>query len=44
MIDKTDIKYFESLKNLNELSKKYNSDLIKDFIYDVKRKILSQKL
>jgi len=44
MIDKTDIKYFESLKNLNELSKKYNSDLIKDFIYDVKRKNIKPKI
>ena len=39
MIDKNDIKYFETLKNLDELSKKYNgNDLIKDFIYDVKEK------
>ena len=26
MIDKTDLKYFENLKNLNELSNKYNND------------------
>lgn len=45
MIDKNDIKYFETLKNLDELSKKYNgNDLIKDFIYDVKRKNIKPKI
>ena len=40
MIDKNDIKYFETLKNLDELSKKYNgNDLIKDFIYDARKNL-----
>ena len=38
LIDKSDIKYFETLKDLDKLYKKYNNNLIKDFIFDVKRK------
>ena len=40
LIDRNDLKYFEKLNNLEELYKKYNKNtLIKDFIYDVKKKI-----
>ena len=39
LIDKNDIKYFETLKNLEKLYKKYdNNALIKEFIYDVRKK------
>ena len=39
MIEKSDIKYFETLKNLDELIKKYkNESLIEEFIYEVKKK------
>ena len=39
LIDRNDLKYFEKLNNLEELYKKYNKNtLIKDFIYDVKKK------
>ena len=46
LIDRNDLKYFEKLNNLEELYKKYNKNtLIKDFIYDVKKKKeLNQKL
>lgn len=45
LIDKADIKYFETLKNLDELRKKYkNNDLIEDFIYDVIRKNIKPKI
>jgi hypothetical protein len=45
MIDKNDIKYFETLKNLDELNNKYkNTNLIKEFIYDVKKKNIKPKI
>ena len=45
MIDKKDIKYFETLKNLDELHNKYkDSSLIKEFIYDVKKKNIKPKI
>ena len=45
MIDKNDIKYFETLKNLDELHNKYkDSSLIKEFIYDVKKKNIKPKI
>tara|TARA_Y200000002_G_C22497837_1_gene585824 strand:- start:406 stop:813 length:408 start_codon:yes stop_codon:yes gene_type:complete len=44
LIDKNDIKYFETLKDLEMLYKKYNNNsLVREFIYDVKKKISSQK-
>ena len=44
-MDKNDIKYFETLNNLEELNKKYKNDsLIKDFIYDVKKKNIKPKI
>ena len=45
LIDRNDLKYFEKLNNLEELYKKYNKNtLIKDFIYDVKKKKNQKKL
>ena len=45
LIDKKDIKYFETLNNLDELYKKYKNDsLIEDFIYDVKKKNIKPKI
>lgn len=45
LIDRNDLKYFEKLNNLEELYKKYNKNtLIKDFIYDVKKKRIKPKI
>lgn len=45
MIEKSDIKYFETLKNLDELIKKYkNESLIEEFIYEVKKKNIKPKI
>ena len=45
LLDKNDINYFETLKNLDELNNKYkNTNLIKEFIYDVKRKNIKPKI
>ena len=45
LLDKNDIKYFETLKNLDELNNKYkDTNLIKEFIYDVKRKNIKPKI
>lgn len=45
LIDRNDLKYFEKLNNLEELYKKYNKNtLIKDFIYDVKKKKIKPKI
>ncbi len=45
LIDRNDLKYFEKLNNLEELYKKYNNNtLIKDFIYDVKKKNIKPKI
>ena len=45
LIDKNDIKYFETLKDLEMLYKKYNNNsLVREFIYDVKKKNIKPKI
>ena len=45
LIDKNDIKYFETLTNLEKLNEKYdNNALIKEFIYDVRKKNIKPKV
>lgn len=44
-INKNDTKYFETLTNLDELSTKYKgNDLIKEFIFDVRKKNIKPKI
>ena len=45
LIDRSDLIYFEKLNKLEELFEKYNKNtLIKDFIYDVKKKKIKPKI
>ena len=45
LINRNDIKYFETLKNLETLNQKYGyNSLINEFIYDVKKKNIKPKI
>lgn len=45
LINRNDIKYFETLKNLETLNQKYGyNSLINEFVYDVKKKNIKPKI